>query len=279
MFTISNPQNPFSLCITENTIVHYIMYTQETHFRLPYTLIYLCPNPTGCIFPQWTWTSDENTTSGDISTLTTQAYAIMKHSAPYINTIIPQAYVTEKTIQHTPGVSKIWVFYEITWTTQEAQHIDPYNCIHSPIPVLLWELRYPKYTCGIPIHTEVIQTISLHTDITDDNENIQEQEQEQEPHIGYTFHTKKDTPFAAMFGTSRDYNGLLGDWFYYFTNFTKSTQTNMGIVRYVIDSTNTCNNSSEFVSSGIDTLVYMDKYGLLVTKSASMAIPISYHYI
>ena len=195
--------------------------------------------------------------------------------AKYINSINYSGYING---------NQLYVFYEINWTTYEAEHIDEYSLI---FPVIMDEIINKHSIYNIHINPHVILFFISNPDIVyliDKYNNPLEY-----PIVTYRADPTNKIQFIAMFGASKKMDGKFGPY-YYFKSYnqlmsdlkTKRHQdpliasNSYGILRCGIFSENMTLYPNEFTESNINTLYYNGEY---IIKTLDHHIPLTYNYV
>lgn len=195
--------------------------------------------------------------------------------AKYINSINYSGYING---------NQLYVFYEINWTTYEAEYIDDYSLI---FPVIMDEIINKHCIYNIHINPDVILFFISNPDIVyllDKYNNPIEY-----PIVAYRSDPTNKIQFIAMFGASKKLDGKFGQYYYFKTynqlidDFKNGrhkdpliASNSYGILRCGIFTENMTLYPNEFTEPNTHTLYYQGEY---IIKTVDHHIPLTYNYV
>jgi hypothetical protein len=284
MFTINNVCNPYGIHYIpelKEAKVNYVIYSVNKGGLTPFVSFYLVNNNNILSFPYTLGYHYVDNKSDGIEDI----YTLMASYSYDIQSIQPMGYVVDY-LYGSFGNTNIYIFYELVINNTESFEVARNQLIW---PVAFWEIFTTGKVVDKIVEVTVIRALHKHITIlplTDSPETDDiKYSDPQYPMVGYSLHTRKMVNFNAVFGASRNPNGELGDYFYYYKTLDDilpelNTNESYGIVRYIItNNTNNCTSVfNEFVhSSDENTICITDKY--IITHNMSVAHPHTYHLI
>jgi hypothetical protein len=154
-------------------------------------------------------------------------------------------------------------------------------------PVVFWEIFNTGIVFDKLIEVTVIRALYNHITLlplkeVSENHDINSKDLPY-PIVGYSVHKRNQLQFRAMFGESRNPDGPMGDYFYYYKTLSGiisdvNSKESYGVVRYVITNTHSKSIFDEFKNSVDDNIIGIsDKY--ILTSNIALAYPFTYHLI
>ena len=282
MFTINNVCNPYGIHYIpelKESKVNYVIYSVNKVGLLPFVSFYLENNYNILSFP---YTLDNHPII-NMSDGIDHIYKIMTAYRENIEYIKSTGYVVDY-LDGSLGNTNIYIFYEVTISPTEAIGMSKNQLIW---PVVFWEIFNTGIVFDKLIEVTVIRALYNHITLlplkeVSENHDINSKDLPY-PIVGYSVHKRNQLQFRAMFGESRNPDGPMGDYFYYYKTLSGiisdvNSKESYGVVRYVITNTHSKSIFDEFKNSVDDNIIGIsDKY--ILTSNIALAYPFTYHLI